>query len=36
LPDVPVWTSGAVKDCRIQAVGKSVTDEELRKAPGAW
>ena len=36
LPEVPVWTSSEVKDCRIQAVGKTVSDEELRKVPGKW
>ena len=36
LPGVPVWTSGEVKECRIQAVGKTLSDEVLRKVPGSW
>ena len=36
LPGVPVLTSAEARDCRIQAAGKTVTDEELRKSPGDW
>jgi len=36
LPGVPVWTSGEVKECRVQAVGKTLSDEVLRKVPGSW
>lgn len=36
LPGVPVITSGSCKDCRVEAAGGTVTDEELRKSPGNW
>ncbi|MCW1925741.1 hypothetical protein OKA05_24500 [Luteolibacter arcticus] len=36
LPGVPVLTSSEAKECRIQAAGKTVSDEELRKSPGRW
>lgn len=36
LPGVPVLTSSEAKDCNIQAAGKTVTDEQLRKSPGSW
>lgn len=36
LPGVPVLVSGSQKDCRIEAAGGTVTDEELRKSPGNW
>lgn len=36
LPGVPVLTSSAAKDCRIEAAGKTLSDEDLRKSPGDW
>lgn len=36
LPGVPVLTSSSAKDCRIEAAGKTLSDEELRKSPGEW
>lgn len=36
LPGVPVLTSTGTKDCRIEAAGKTLSDDELRKSPGDW
>jgi hypothetical protein len=36
LPGVPVLTSAEAKNCQIEAAGKTIADEELRKSPGNW
>ena len=36
LPGVPILTSGEVRDCQIEAVGKTISDDDSRKSPGDW
>jgi hypothetical protein len=36
LPGVPIVTSPNATDCKVEALGKTVVDEDLRKSPGSW
>ena len=36
LPGVTVITSAEVKDCQLEAAGKVISDQDLRKSPGNW
>lgn len=36
MPSVPVITGPEVADCEIRTAGRTFSDAELRKSPGAW
>jgi len=36
LPGVPTITSPSATDCKVEVLGKTMVDEDLRKSPGSW